>query len=163
MKLRMSIHRKEGRPDYGSDGVGLELELDVPDGAFSDYDMLSAHVQQGYDACQKLVAERLEDLRQDGRPATPPPPRRPEPDRQDERYPTAHRNDGKPYRGRPETPEDGRQLMGLCRRKGLDRELQDIGRRLRLPNRILDWTPEEVQDAYQALTADSHRSNGAAY
>jgi hypothetical protein len=187
MKLRMSICRKEGRPDYGSDAVGMELEAELPDQALSDINLIRATAECAYDQIRKLVDEQLTDLRPADRSATPALP-----DRQNGRQdrPPAHRdanggtwpqetdqerdrrqygprtNEGKPWRGSP-APKNSRELLGWSRRTNRQAELEDIGRRMRLPDRILEWTEEEVSDVYQAVTAtdpprNGHYRNGAA-
>jgi hypothetical protein len=157
----MSIHRKEGRSEFGSDGVGLEIETELPDGAFADFATLAAHCNAAFDQAEQLVAERLLKLREAGQPE----PARPEPEPM-RPYPSAHRLDGRPLTGRPESPRTARELLGWSRRTGRQDELEALGRRMRLPGRILNWTDDEVADVYGAMTAEPARNgqrNGAAY
>jgi hypothetical protein len=168
VKVKMSIARKEGRPDYGSDCVGLEIELDVPDTVFSDFALLQVHVLEGYDHIERFVAERLEKLRPEAPARAESPPARParqEPPAAPER-PTAHRNDGGVYQGRPSgPPRSGKELLGWARRHGRDAELISLGRAWRLPPRVLDWEPQDVADVHATMTATDppRNGNGAAY
>jgi hypothetical protein len=148
MKLRMSICRKEGRPDYGSDAVGMDLECELPDQALTDVNLVRATAECAYDQLRRLVDEQLAALRPADRQAAPPPERRREPDRD--------------RGGRSTVPEDGRQLLGWAKRNRRDRDVQEIGRQMRLPSRILEWTREECEDVYNVLTEDTHQRNGAA-
>jgi hypothetical protein len=166
----MHICRKEGRPDYGSDAVGLTIETELPDGAFADFAVMQAHVRAGYDALAALVADRLELLRQAGQPAARPEPARREPQparRPEPAYPTAHRLDGRPFRGR-RNPETGRELLGWARKQGIsNQDIFALGEELGLPERVLDWAGEDVATVHATLAAGQARNgqpaNGRAY
>ena len=55
-------------------------------------------------------------------------------------------------------PTDGRRLLGWARNQPEDAKnwLVGLGKRLRYPNRILDWSPKQVQTAYQSYR-EAHR------
>jgi hypothetical protein len=55
-------------------------------------------------------------------------------------------------------PTDGRRLLGWARSQPEDAKnwLVGLGKRLRYPNRILDWSPKQVQTAYQTYR-EAHR------
>jgi hypothetical protein len=176
VKLRIIATRKEGRPDFGSDGVGLELELDLADTMFQDFHLLQAHVSQGQDMLDRLVEERLEAHRQPAPPAeelrSDYVPRREREARQNgdqapyERPPFNRTNSGKEYRGRPEVPQDGRQLLGWAKGASKDNDLFRLGAAWRLPRLVVEWSKDDVQAAYHELTAkpgNGRNGNGAAY
>ena len=56
-------------------------------------------------------------------------------------------------------PTDGRRLLGWARGQPEDAKnwLVGLGKRSRYPNRILDWSPKQVQTAYQSYR-EAHRS-----
>jgi hypothetical protein len=56
-------------------------------------------------------------------------------------------------------PTDGRTLLGWARNQDTDAKgwLIKLGKKLRFPNRILDWNAHQVDKAYQAFR-QAHRS-----
>ena len=55
-------------------------------------------------------------------------------------------------------PNDGNHLLGWARNQPGDAKnwLVGLGKRLRYPNRILDWSPKQVQTAYKTYR-EAHR------
>jgi hypothetical protein len=183
--------------DYQSEGVTLdsglvvELEIDSTDPAEIKrmHDHWTAELDRQID---RHLARRRQQYEAAQEPAKEPEPptRRPEaPARQErpadhidnngQRWPQEteaeqdrrqygrRTNDGKVWTGRTGVPRNGRELLGWSRRTNRQDELEAMGRRMRLPERILDWTEDEVADVHQAMTAadqprNGHR-NGAAY
>ena len=60
MKITVSVHRKAGRPNFGSDGAGCEIELDLPEGTVTEHpETLVAEIRRAYDLAGQAVAEQL--------------------------------------------------------------------------------------------------------
>ncbi len=80
------------------------------------------------------------------------PPRRAEP------APTDDYVDASPDEDDDDPPNDGKHLLGWARNQPGDAKnwLVGLGKRLRYPNRILDWSPKQVRTAYQTYR-EAHR------
>jgi hypothetical protein len=176
------VNRKQGAPNYGSDGASAEIEItlddELPLQAVCDvmpiwYKALEQSVtaELARQAAGRLSgpaeppARHSEPVRPDPAPQPQPQPRR--------EYPTGHTTgtNPRPYVGRPDVPEDGRQLLGWARRLNRNEEMIALGKSWRLPSRVIEWTAGEVADVFQTLTSadgpprngHSRNGNGAAY
>jgi hypothetical protein len=150
--IRLAVNRKEGAPNYGSNGASCEVSIDLPED-FS-VEMTTAVANIWYVAITNAVDTQLSKMRQPA--ATPPaePERQPEPERP--RYPERRRNDGGQWQGSG-PPRTGRELLGWARKHDVD--LSGLAKAWRLPWRVMDWSEQDVQDAYNTLS-EGVQSNG---
>ena len=175
MQLKLAICRKEGTTNYGSNGASAEISIELdPDFSIEMIGQVSALWHQALTAAVDSQLARMRTVP----PAPAPADRQPEPEyiprrqRDDQNGRTAPpaprpinpnmlRNDGGPWRGSG-PPADGRQLLGFARRRGLDKALLDLGAAWHLPARVVDWSPEDVAEAYDTLsgTAVNGSANG---
>ncbi len=180
IRLHVEVCKKEGTANYGSIGAtcGLEVEIDQSD--LSDPVAAAARIRGYYSFCELAMNEELGRLRNGNgngnttnRPAAdPPPPAQPVPDRQpvvtaDRRGPAAAAEEMHEYETQEEPdeddeddpPTDGKHLLGWARNQPGDAKgwLIGLGKKLRYPNRILDWTPRQVETAYQAYKKEQRR------
>jgi hypothetical protein len=165
IRLHVEVCKKEGTANYGSIGAtcGLEVEIDLA--TLADPAAAVARIRGFYSLCELAMNEELARLK-DPAAATaaatnPPPAKRP-----------AHRTPTPPVVTAAEQhdqvddmpeedddpPTDGRRLLGWARSQPEDAKnwLVGLGKRLRYPNRILDWSPKQVQTAYQTYR-EAHR------
>jgi hypothetical protein len=59
MKLKLCVHRKAGAPDYGSDGAGAEVELELDDDLANEPGKLVAFAQIWYGSIERAVDDQL--------------------------------------------------------------------------------------------------------
>ena len=174
MKLKLCVHRKAGAPNYGSDGAGAELEIEIDDELAAKPASLVDVARHWYGALETAVAQELDRLQ-----AAHPAPvavrasAQPEPDRSPDRArereprrwnpddlpPPPDRGSGGPppsSRGggghsKDGPPRDGRQLLAWANRQGLDRRLKRMAKDCDR-GMIVDWDPGMVEWAYGELT-----------
>lgn len=172
MKLKLCVHRKSGAPNYGSDGAGAELELEIDDDLAGKPGQLVEVSRVWYGALETAVAQELARL-QAQHPAPTPvaaDPVRPEPDRSPDREPRRgwspedlppppdrgggpppRRGSGGPGGGGKGPPKDGRQLIGWANGQGLYDSLMSLAKSANR-GRIVDWDQDMVQWAYTELS-----------
>jgi hypothetical protein len=161
IRLHVEVCKKEGTANYGSVGAtcGLEVEIDLA--TLADPAAAVARIRGFYSLCELAMNEELARLKDPAAapaaaaPTNPPPAKRPvtvtpaaeQPDQVDE----VPEEDDDP-------PTDGRRLLGWARSQPEDAKnwLVGLGKRLRYPNRILDWSPKQVRTAYQSYR-EAHR------
>lgn len=154
MKIRLCVHQKAGAPDFGSDGIGAEMELDLDQAVLQTPDAVRDCFRSHYALLKAIVADELAGLqkrRAPGRPAEP--ERRPEPARADDGYEPARNGDGRRYED--DAPRDGRQLLAWARKHDASDDVMRIGRNWKLPNRVVAWERSEVEDVYREVLAKS--------
>jgi hypothetical protein len=164
IRLHVEVCKKEGTANYGSIGAtcGLEVEIDLA--TLADPTAAVARIRGFYSLCELAMAEELARLKDPAAaaaaPTDPPPARRPADRTQTPPVVTAAEQhdqvDDMP--GEDDPPTDGRRLLGWARSQPEDAKnwLVGLGKRLRYPNRILDWSPKQVQTAYQTYR-EAHR------
>jgi hypothetical protein len=169
IRLHVEVCKKEGTANYGSIGAtcGLEVEIDLA--TLADPTAAVARIRGFYSLCELAINEELARLKipaaasaapptegtAAAAPTTPPPAKRPA-DRTPAIPPPTVVN-AEHYDHVDEVPEDddpptdGKHLLGWARNQPGDAKnwLVGLGKRLRYPNRILDWSPKQVQTAYQ--------------
>lgn len=173
VKLKLCVHRKAGAPNYGSDGAGAELELDIDDDLAGKPGQLVEVSRVWYGALETAVAQELARLQAQHPAPTPvasaptiePDRPGPEPTRERRRWnpddlpPPPDRNGGPPPRrgsgggggGGKGPPRDGRQLIGWANGQGLYDALMSLANSANR-GRIVDWDPDMVQWAYTELS-----------
>jgi hypothetical protein len=173
MKLTLAVHRKEGRPGYGSEGASAEITLDLSEATVSDNPLsLIQEAQRVYGLLDSLVADQLAKSAADVEPSARRPPE-PEPWENPVHCNgsmagiVAGNNSRPPARQparqepRDDTPRDGRQLIAWARRReesgecpGLFRRLTAYGKAVGFPSRVVEWTPDDVAAAVDAVMGD---------
>ena len=149
MKIRLSINQKAGAPDFGSDGVGAEMELDLDQAILQTPDAVRDCFRSHYALLKAIVADELAALhkqRPPGRPVGP------EPEPVDRHPEPARDRNGRTYAD--DAPRDGRQLLAWARKHHADDDVIRIGRKWRLPNRVVEWERSEVENVYRELVAN---------
>jgi hypothetical protein len=166
IRLHVEVCKKEGTANYGSIGAtcGLEVEIDLA--TLADPPAAVARIRGFYSLCELAMNEELARLKDPAAaaatPTNPPSAKRPAdrtpaiPPRPVATEDRDQADDGMPEEGDP--PTDGRRLLGWARSQPEDAKnwLVGLGKRLRYPNRILDWSPKQVQTAYQNYR-EAHR------
>ncbi len=161
IRLHVEVCKKEGTPNYGSIGATCGLEIEIDPGTLADPAAAVARIRGLYSLCELAMNEELARLKDPAAapaaaaaaPITPPPPaRRPAAEHHDQVV------DAMPEDDDDDPPADGKHLLGWARNQPGDAKnwLVGLGKRLRYPNRILDWTPRQVQTAYQTYR-EAHR------
>ncbi len=174
IRLHVEVCKKEGTANYGSVGAtcGLEVEIDLA--TLADPASAVARIRGFYSLCELAMNEELARLKDPAAapataaadPTTPPSPARRPADRPPAR-PTRpvtatadaeHRDQVDDMPEDDDPPTDGRRLLGWARSQPEDAKnwLVGLGKRLRYPPRIVDWTPKQVQTAYQTYR-EAHR------
>lgn len=161
IKLRVSICRKVGDPNYGSHGAGCDLEAELDSALLSDLDQLRAKIRQAYAICASAVAAELGEGGP-ARPAEPPAPRR---EREDDRPRERDQRSASPARssGRPDSPPaNGRQLMGWLKKRDEEyfERAQKIGKAHGYPWKIADWDEDQAADVYHELVRKQPAGSG---
>jgi hypothetical protein len=178
IRLHIEVCKKEGTEHFGSIGATCGVDIELDPAVFNDPAAAVARIRGYYAFCETAMHEELARLRT-GQPAAgtaaanglaaaaaeAPPPKRPVA-RSPATPPPAKRaaevaeesgdEDDAPKQDDP--PTDGRRLLGWARNQPEDAKnwLVGLGKRLRYPNRILDWSPKQVQTAYQSYR-EAHR------
>lgn len=164
MYLKLSITRKAGAPDYGSDGAGAELEIPL-EGQVSPEQIVS-YGQAWYATLELMVDRQLERMQAQHsqpreRPAerTPPavaaPPRQAAPPEPAGQYGPPPRQAAPPRNGydrggNSDAPRTGAQLLGWANKHGCYQRLMDIADQVdRGP--IKQWDQVLVKWAHQEL------------
>lgn len=174
MKLRLSIHRKNGTANFGSDGAGAELELELPDDESPDG--VRACVRAHYSILEGAVAEELARLA--ARPIAPVVQVRDEgrrgdarddrdDDRRDDR-PRGPRPNGRPPGrgggsaggGGDRPPKTGRELIAWAGDRDLKGRVYELGKAWELPGKVLDWHADDVRSVYDELSREASRPAG---
>jgi hypothetical protein len=164
IRLHVEVCKKEGTANYGSIGAtcGLEVEIDLA--TLADPAAAAARIRGFYSLCELAMNEELTRLKDPAAaaatPTNPPPAKRPA-----DRTPTTpvvtaaeDHDQAEEVPEEDDPPTDGRRLLGWARSQPEDAKnwLVGLGKRLRYPNRILDWSPKQVQTAYQTYR-EAHR------
>jgi hypothetical protein len=145
IRLHVEVCKKEGTANYGSIGAtcGLEVEIDLA--TLADPLAAVARIRRFYSLCELAMNEELARLKDPAAaaPTNPPPAKRLAVEQHDQAEEVPEDDD---------PPTDGRRLLGWARSQPEDAKnwLVGLGKRLRYPNRILDWSPKQVQTAYQS-------------
>jgi hypothetical protein len=162
IRLHVEVCKKEGTANYGSIGAtcGLEVEIDLA--TLADPTAAVARIRGFYSLCELAMNEELARLKDPATaaaaPTNPPPAKRPA-DRTPPVVTAAEDHDqAEEVPEEDDPPTDGRRLLGWARSQPEDAKnwLVGLGKRLRYPNRILDWSPKQVQTAYQTYR-EAHR------
>jgi hypothetical protein len=157
IRLHVEVCKKEGTANYGSIGATCGLEVEIDPGTLADPAAAVARIRGLYSLCELAMNEELARLKDPAAalaaaaaaPTTPPPARRPAAEHHDQVADMPEEED---------PPTDGRRLLGWARSQPEDAKgwLVGLGKQLRYPPRILDWSPKQVQTAYQSYR-ESHR------
>jgi hypothetical protein len=145
IRLKIEVCKKEGIEHYGSIGATCGLELEI------DQSVLADPAAAG-NGPAVAAAEAPPPKRPAARsPATPPPAAKRAAavaEAEDPGDAIEPEEEGDP-------PTDGRRLLGWARNQPEDAKnwLVGFGKRSRYPGRILDWTPQQVETAYQTYRA----------
>ena len=99
LKLNVSVCRKEGRPDYGSEGASCSIELEVDGSLAENPEAFHSRIKALYRLADHAVSDQLSG----GHSA--PPARRPDPEPEPDRNGYAN---GRPDRGEYSAPRDRR-------------------------------------------------------
>jgi hypothetical protein len=150
MKVTVSVCRKEGRPNYGSEGATCQVEIDAPD------DNPGPVITFAYALCDQAVAEQLG--RHQG--AVEPQPAQPQNPR--ESWEQRNHTRAEPgSRGHDSRPRDGRQCYAWAKRleedgrcPGLVGRLNRFGKALNYPSRMAEWSRAMVDAALAAVLPD---------
>ena len=176
IKLNVSVCRKEGRANYGSEGATCSIEIEADASLADNPELLHAKVRSLYRLCDRAVAAQIAGYADPGPEPehAPSPPRRPDRDP----GPTRDRN-GRPHQSptpRPASPSshshshspsrtsgpprDGRQLSAVLRKLGEEAGWDVFGHIIRwgrsqeYSGLVKDWGPSETAAAYaEALHA----------
>lgn len=175
MKLRLSVSRKGGAPNYGSDGASAEIELtlddeltiqQIADLSVTWYRTLEQAVERQLESMQsKHPGPREIEAPAPAQPAAPaiapyeprrPAPRRPapEPGWDDQPAPLAApasaRNGSAPQRDDP--PRNGSQLLGWAYNHGQGDRLKSLAKDVKDRGPIKEWDAAMVAWAYGELS-----------
>jgi hypothetical protein len=180
IRIRVSTHRTEsttkenGAPAFGSYGAGASINFEIDPALLNDPEAFVGKIRTQYQICEAAMSDELHRLKAKANGhasasspagsaagATPPakqpaarPPANP-------LRPVAAAEDYDQIDEVPEDddpPNDGNHLLGWARNQPGDAKnwLIGLGKRLRYPNRILDWSPKQVQTAYRTYR-EAHR------
>jgi len=173
-----------GEPTFGSYSAGAAISFEMDPSLMSDPAAFVAKIREHYALCEGAMAEELARLKAKSNghapaaagpaagkaspPAQPakvrqpvvPPAKRATPARVAEEmrdYQEEQAEGDLPED--PDPPMDGKHLLGWARNQESDAKgwLIGLGRKCKFPNRILNWTPKQVQFAYDAFR-QAHRS-----
>ncbi|WP_206107774.1 hypothetical protein [Paludisphaera rhizosphaerae] len=173
MKLRISVHRKNGAPNYGSDGVGAELELELSDELARDANAVVQHGSYWYGSLERMVDDQLRRMSSQHNtpavgvnsnghhsPSAPAPAAIPAPapiaggapaGYQQPPAPAPAPRPSAPVGGeRNDAPRNGRQLLGWANKVGKYDDLMALAKSWGR-GRINDWSADDVAHAYQHL------------
>lgn len=194
MKITLGVNRKIGK-DFGSRGASAEITLDLSEVSVSEHpESILAEARRALALAEQLVEEQLEHHQAEPAEAelTPYEPERfrcngsasgiaaqaPRPAAR-----PAARQPARPAASqeRDDPPRNARQLLGWIRKledsgeyPALLKRFVSLGVSQGLPSKVLEWRPDEVADAVQALfpadeepepapVARNGRSNGNGY
>jgi hypothetical protein len=167
IRLHIEVCKKEGTEHFGSIGATCGVDIELDPAVFNDPAAAATRIRGYYSFCERAMNEELARLRT-GQPAAgtangsvaaaaeappPAPAKRATPVNEAEDHGDAHEPEEE-----DDPPTDGRRLLGWARNQPEDAKnwLVGLGKRLRYPNRILDWSPKQVQTAYQSYR-EAHR------
>jgi hypothetical protein len=173
MKITVSVSRKIGQPNYGSEGASCEITVDVAEKTVgADPAALVDECRRGYSLAEQVVSEQLHRHQVEQQPAAAtvaPPPAAAEP--------PAHRNghsngkhlseshpwadpSSKPHNGRPRS---GRELYPWAKRleesgqcPKLVRRLAGYGKGEEFPDRMTEWSREQVDEAIAEVVSKQY-------
>ena len=176
IKLHVSVSRKVGTANYGSNGGTCGLEIELATGLLADPPKLAETIRRHFALCETAVDEELAKL---ARPATngtaivrepvvtaaaPPAANGHAPPRNGARAPERPATEYDEPHGRhladnfavddhdEAPPTTGGQLLGWARKQPHDAKgfFIRLGRKRGYPSRVLDWSEEQVTTVYQA-------------
>ena len=172
MKLRISVQRKNGAPNYGSDGVGAELEIELSDELARDANAVVQHGAYWDGSLERMVDEQLRRMstQHNGNNAAPSAPAPAAVGHQVHHQPAAIPapapvpapvSGGAPggypppapapaSNNRNDAPRNGGQLLGWANKAGKYDELMSLAKSWDR-GRIKDWSADDVAYAYQHL------------
>jgi hypothetical protein len=151
MKIRLCVHRKEGRPSYGSDGVGLELELELDSSLLNSPGAFGDCIRLHFGMLEREVADELDRLRSASEPEPAPEPAR-----------TAQNGAGRaltPRDGQPvnrpaeRVPRSGKQLWAMCADDGRLDELTALADHFGYDRWVANWDGDMIGKVWDALMA----------
>jgi hypothetical protein len=181
IRIRVSTCRKESttndraQPTFGSYGAGAAISFELDVSLLNDPAAFVGKIREHYALCESAMGEELVRLKAKANgngtaapdpaaAAAAPPAKRPvarQPVATPQRTAAQIAEEMADYeeeqaRELPEDddpPTDGRHLLGWASNQPKDAKawLIKLGRKLRYPNRILNWTPKQVETAYQAF------------
>jgi hypothetical protein len=176
IKLHVSVCRKVGTANYGSNGGTCGLEVEIAGSLLADPAKLAATIRGHFDLCEIAVNEELAKLgrsatngtaqvRQplittaapptaNGQAPTRPAARPPEPPAEafDELHSQEFDASGAEDDDEADPPTTGGQLLGWARKQPHDAKnfAIKLGKKHKFPPRILDWTEAQVTTVYRA-------------
>jgi hypothetical protein len=175
VRVTISVNRKIGQPNYGSEGAGCELTLDLSEQNVSTNPAsLIDECRRGYALCEQVVSEQLAQHQveppaapaRDRLPSQARPPSEPEPDRRPPRrggYDRGHGPDGAARFKTDGFPRTGRELVPWSRKReesgenpGLFKRLVAYGRAVGYPDRMTEWNRDEVNTAVNAVIGEQY-------
>jgi hypothetical protein len=154
VKVTVSVCRKVGRPNFGSEGASCEITLDVPD---DHPEVLTAQVAWAYATADASVTEQLaKSAVSHCEPMVTQPAPQPARGTWDDRHPNQRREpDSREHDG---WPRSGRELYPFARKReesgqcpGLIKRLVGYGRAVGHPDRIADWNRDQVEQALRSV------------
>jgi len=181
-----STTKGNGEPTFGSYGAGAAICFELDVSLLNDPALFVAKIREQYAMCEAAMTEEISRLKAKANgttattapspaaaaaapnpAATVPSPRRPvvrspvtPPAKRDAPVDDAE-DDGDAIEPEEEDdpPTDGKHLLGWARNQPEDAKgwLIKLGRKLRYPGRILNWTPKQVETAYQAFRREHAR------
>jgi len=161
IRLHIEVCKKEGTDHFGSIGATCGLDLEIDQSALADPAAAVARIRGYYSFCETAMNEELARLRTsaNGTPAPaaavpPPAARQPAartPVASAVPVPAEFEGAEDDLAEEDDPPNDGKHLLGWARNQPDDAKgwLIGLGKRLRYPNRILDWSPKQVDHAYR--------------
>lgn len=178
MRVTVSISRKIGQANFGSEGAMCEVALDLSEQSVSaNPASLADEIRRAYALAEQVVGEQLARHQVDVDPRGPRPviepdrdrlpsqarpPSAPEPDRQPARqsggYDPKIGPDGGPRWKTDGFPKCGRELVPWARKReesgacpGLFKRLCAFGRAVGYADRVTEWSGSEVSAAVHAV------------
>lgn len=173
MKITVTVSRKIGQPNYGSEGAGCEITLETAEkSASANPAALVDEIRRAYALAETAVSEQLayHQVEQQQPAAAEAPAAGSNGYSQSKSRtttgkgnPDAHRQYGLgPHNGRP---KNGRELYPWAKRleesnefPKLTRKLAEYGKGQEFPDRMVDWSREEVEKALSELVGAADRN-----
>ena len=166
IRLKIEVCKKEGTDNYGSIGAVCAIDFEIDQSVLADPAVFVAKVREQFAMAEAAVKDELGRLKAKPdanghattagpnppakRPVANPPVKQTAPVAKAKDYGDAHEPEED-----DDPPTDGRNLLGWAHSQPEDAKnwLVGFGKRARYPGRILDWTPKQVETAYQTYRA----------
>ena len=159
MKLRISVQRKTGAPNYGSDGVGAELEIELADELARDANAVLQHGAYWYGSLERMVDDQLRRMAGQHNGAGAPPAAIPAPAPVSGGAPSPATTPPAPARNEPgaddDAPQNGRQLLAWAGDRGLKPRVYALKDAWGLPDRIVEWGADDALAVYRELAREA--------